>query len=147
MVVGLAVADETTGFGKCNCFSISRYISSTAKPPTITGDSGVKMTGPYEYVAPSYWTEDKVDSGHHCDPGGCGGAYGFNTETSPGPAVPPIESLRSMLPKEHLWPIDDWWNFHAGGGEFKDIHVYNDAMNARYGKADSLEDTRSRPRP
>ena len=45
-----------------------------------------------------------------------------------------------MLPKEHLWPIDDWWNFHAGGGEFKDIHVYNDAMNARYGKSDSLED-------
>ena len=114
--------------------------SATAKPTTITGDSGVKMTGPYEYVAPAYWTEDKIDSGHHCNPGGCGGAYGFNTETSPGPAVPPIESLRSMLPKEHLWPIDDWWNYHAGGGEFKDIHVYNDAMNARYGKADSLED-------
>jgi exo-1,4-beta-D-glucosaminidase len=114
--------------------------SATAKPATVTAESGVKMTGPYEYVAPSYWLEDKGDSPHHCNPGGCGGAHGFNTETSPGPAVPPIESIRAMLPKDHLWPIDDWWNFHAGGGEFKDIHVYTEALNTRYGKADRLED-------
>ncbi len=114
--------------------------SATAKPTSVTGDSGVKMTGPYEYVAPSYWSEDKIDGGHHCNPGGCGGAYGFNTETSPGPAVPPIESLRAMLPNDHLWPIDDWWNYHAGGGEFKDLHVYTDALTARYGKADTVED-------
>jgi exo-1,4-beta-D-glucosaminidase len=114
--------------------------SATARPTTVTGDSGVKMTGPYEYVAPSYWSEDKIDGGHHCNPGGCGGAYGFNTETSPGPAVPPIESLRAMLPKDHLWPIDDWWNFHSGGGQFKDMHVYTEALTARYGKADTLGD-------
>jgi exo-1,4-beta-D-glucosaminidase len=114
--------------------------SATAKPTTVTGDSGVKMTGPYEYVAPAYWTEDQIASGHHCNLGGCGGAYGFNTETSPGPAVPPIESLKAMLPKEHLWPIDDWWDFHAGGGEFKNIQIYTNALNTRYGKADNLED-------
>jgi exo-1,4-beta-D-glucosaminidase len=114
--------------------------SATANPTAVTGDSGVKMTGPYEYVAPSYWSEDKLEGGHHCNPGGCGGAYGFNTETSPGPAVPPIDSLREMLPNDHLWPIDDWWNFHAGGGEFKDLHVYTEALNARYGKADTVED-------
>jgi exo-1,4-beta-D-glucosaminidase len=45
-----------------------------------------------------------------------------------------------MLPKEHQWPIDDWWNFHSGGGAFKDIHVFTDALNARYGAATSLED-------
>ena len=114
--------------------------SATGKPSSVTGDSGVKMSGPYEYVAPSYWTEDKVDGGHHCNVGGCGGAYNFNTETSPGPAVPPVESLKAMLPKEHLWPIDDWWDFHAGGGEFKNIQVYTNALNARYGKADTLND-------
>ena len=115
--------------------------SATGKPTSVTGDSGVKMTGPYEYVAPSYWlTDSKAPQPHSCNPGGCGGAYGFNTETSPGPAVPPIESLREMLPKDHLWPIDDWWNYHAGGGEFKDIHVFTDALNARYGNATSVED-------
>ena len=114
--------------------------SASGSPTSVTGESGVKMTGPYEYVAPSYWTEDSLGSGKQCKLAQCGGAHGFNTETSPGPAVPPIESLREMLPKEHLWPIDDWWNFHAGGGEFKDIHVYSDALTARYGKADTLED-------
>jgi len=100
------------------------------------------MSGPYEYVAPAYWMQDSVGANHpqNCNPGGCGGGYGFNTETSPGPAVPPIESIQAMLPKEHWWPIDDWWNFHAGGGEFKDIHVFSDALNARYGAANSLED-------
>ena len=115
--------------------------SATGKPTPVTGDSGVKMTGPYEYVAPSYWlTDSKAPQPHSCNPGGCGGAYGFNTETSPGPAVPPIESMREMLPKDHLWPIDDWWNYHAGGGEFKDIHVFTDALNARYGNATGVED-------
>ena len=116
--------------------------SATAKPAGFSGPSGVKMTGPYEYVAPSYWL---VDSPNHpspapCSEGGCGGAYGFNTETSPGPAVPPLETLERFLPKDHLWPIDEYWNYHAGGGSFKDIHVFRDALDARYGKADNLQD-------
>ena len=116
--------------------------SATGKPTTVTGDSGVKMSGPYEYVAPAYWMQDSLGANHPqgCNQGGCGGGYGFNTETSPGPAVPPIESIKAMLPKEHQWPIDDWWNFHAGGGVFKDMHVFTDALDARYGKSTGLED-------
>ncbi|MGA8492419.1 MAG: sugar-binding domain-containing protein [Terriglobales bacterium] len=116
--------------------------SATAKPAGFSGPSGVKMTGPYEYVAPSYWLTDSLNrpSSTECNEGGCGGAYGFNTETSPGPAVPPIESLERFLPKDHLWPIDDYWNYHAGGGSFKDIHVFTDALSERYGKADSVQD-------
>ena len=120
--------------------------SATAKPTTVTGESGVKMSGPYEYVAPSYWTTDPYfrTTENLCNPGGCGGAYGFNTETSMGPAVPPIESVERMVPKDHLWtvngPVDEYWNFHAGGGSFKTMQVFTDAMNARYGKANSAED-------
>jgi exo-1,4-beta-D-glucosaminidase len=115
--------------------------SATAKPATVTGASGVKMSGPYEYVAPSYWMEDDGSNpALKCNAGGCGGSHSFNTETSMGPAVPPVESLERMLPKDHLWPIDEYWNFHAGGGAFKDIHVFTDALNARYGKADSVQD-------
>jgi exo-1,4-beta-D-glucosaminidase len=101
------------------------------------------MTGPYEYVAPSYWQRDTLQGQPNrksCNPGGCGGAYGFNTETSMGPAVPPIESIRSMVGKEHLWPIDDTWNYHAGGGVFKDVHVFTDALEARFGPATGVED-------
>jgi exo-1,4-beta-D-glucosaminidase len=120
--------------------------SATAKPTTVTNGSGVKMSGPYEYVAPSYWETDphRPADEQHCNAGGCGGAYGFNSETSMGPAVPPIESVERMIPKDHLWtahgPTDEDWNFHAGGGAFKNIHVFADALNARYGKAVSAED-------
>ncbi len=114
--------------------------SATAKLAGYSGESGVKMTGPYEYVAPSYWQTDKTDSNRQCNQGGCGGAYGFNSETSMGPAVPPVESIRAMVGKDHLWPIDDTWNYHAGGGAFKDIHVFSDALNARFGQATSVDD-------
>ena len=116
--------------------------SATAKPAGFSGPSGVKMTGPYEYVAPSFWLVDSLarSSPKPCAEGGCGGAYGFNTETSPGPGVPPIESLERFLPKDHLWPIDEYWNYHAGGGSYKNIHVFTDALNARYGRADNVLD-------
>jgi exo-1,4-beta-D-glucosaminidase len=105
--------------------------SATAKPTTVSGASGVKMSGPYEYVPPMYWTADA---------GKFGGAYGFNTETSPGPAVPPVDSLRKTLGQEHLWPIDDVWKFHCGLGRFKQLDVFTAAMNGRYGEASSVQD-------
>jgi exo-1,4-beta-D-glucosaminidase len=54
--------------------------------------------------------------------------------------VPPIESLKTMLPAEHLWPIDRVWNFHAGGGQFKDIKLFTAALEGRYGKAGGAAD-------
>jgi exo-1,4-beta-D-glucosaminidase len=106
------------------------HSSATAKPTKLGGPTGVKMTGPYEYVAPEYWLLDTK----------FGGAHGFNTETSPGPSPPPVESMKRMLPEEHQWPIDSWWDYHAGGGAFKDIHVFAEALNARYGPSSSLEE-------
>ena len=55
------------------------HSSATAKATKLGGPTGVKMTGPYEYVAPKYWLLDTK----------FGGAHGFNTETSPGPSPPP----------------------------------------------------------
>src|SRR5467141_2082380 len=106
-------------------------VSSASETPTkLTGNSGVKMTGPYEYVPPVYWLTDTK----------AGGAHGYNTETSPGPAIPTRESLEKFIPKEHLWPIDDAWNFHAGGERFTTVNVFTDGLNRRYGRATSLDD-------
>ncbi len=104
--------------------------SAAAKPTTVTGASGVKMSGPYDYVSPSYWL---VDTKH-------GGAFAFNTETSPGPAIPQPDSLRKFLPGKDLWPIDDVWNYHAGGGNFMNLDVFNAGMRATYGWPDSVEE-------
>jgi exo-1,4-beta-D-glucosaminidase len=104
--------------------------SAAARTTKLTGPTGVKMTGPYEYVAPNYWLLDDKR----------GGGWGFNTETSPGPAIPVEESLAQMLPKEHMWPIDEFWNYHAGGGRFRNVNIFNAALEGRYGKAKNLED-------
>ena len=105
--------------------------SASGTKTTVTGDSGVKMSGPYDYVAPSYWLTDTKR---------VGGAFGFNTETSPGPAIPTIYSLRKFLPADQIWPPNPDWNFHNGGGEFKNIKVFNASLSATYGPAKSLED-------
>ena len=104
--------------------------SASAKKAELTGDSGVKMSGPYDYVSPNYWL---LDTNH-------GGAFGFNTETSPGPAVPPLEELQSMFPPDKLWPMNEFWDFHAGGGEFKNISLFANALEKRYGEAKSAAD-------
>ena len=104
--------------------------SATAKKAEVSGDSGVKMSGPYDYVPPDYWLLDTK----------AGGAYGFNTETSPGPAVPPFEELKTFIPEDKLWPIGDAWNFHAGGGKFKNIDLFTHALEMRYGSAKGAAD-------
>jgi exo-1,4-beta-D-glucosaminidase len=104
--------------------------SASEQKAGFSGVSGVKMTGPYEYVPPVYWLADTQ----------AGGAYGYNTETSPGPAIPPRESLEKFIPKEHLWPIDEVWNYHAGGERFTTVKVFTDGLNRRYGPASSLDD-------
>lgn len=97
---------------------------------SISGPSGVKMNGPYDYVTPNYWYLDTHN----------GGAFGFNTETGPGPQPPPLDSLRRMFPAADLWPIDEVWNFHCARGRFHDMTRYLEAFDARYGRPSGVAD-------
>lgn len=106
--------------------------SASSKPTSVSGASGVKMTGPYDYVPPSYWLQDKDHFG---------GAFGFNTETSPGAAVAVPGSLRKFLPKEHLWPAGSLWDLHAGAGGLNgNLKHFNESMDAIYGSPADLDD-------
>ncbi len=101
--------------------------SANSIPSGITGESGVKMTGPYDYVAPSYWYVDRQ----------YGGAFGFNTETSPGPALSSLASRQKFLPDPEVWPPSAAWSYHYGGGEFANLKVLDEAMEAAYAKPHS----------
>lgn len=105
-------------------------ISTKTWTSEVSGPSGVKMLGPYDYETPNYWY---IDTEH-------GGAYGFNTETSPGAQPPPMDSIQKQFAKEHFWPIDDTWNFHCGRNEFNTLNRYMESFDKRYGKAESLEE-------
>ncbi len=106
-------------------------VSSGAFVSTLSGSSGMKMNGPYEYVPPVYWYEDKK----------LGGAYGFNSEVGPGPQIPPVESIKKMIPEADLWPADNsMWNYHSGRKDFNTMGVYLKALNNKYGTPTNLDD-------
>jgi len=97
----------------------------------LTGPTGVKMWGPYSYEPPVYYYLEESP----------GGAWCFGTEMGPGENVPPIESMREMLPEDHLWPIDRYWNYHCGSSRpFNNLRVYTNALDSRYGEATGVED-------
>ena len=97
---------------------------------TISGPTGVKMEGPYDWVPPVYWYIDRR----------YGGAFGFNTEVGPGPQIPPLSSIKKMIPEDDLWPINDTWLYYSGRNNFENLDRFLGAFYARYGEPDNLED-------
>ncbi len=63
-------------------------------------------------------------------------AHGFSTELGT-PSVPTAETMRKFIPASEQWPVSDTWHYH-------DLHFglteYCNAVDARYGKATSLDD-------
>ena len=92
----------------------------------VSGYSGVKMAGPYEWVPPIYWETDDTHK--------FGGTWSFATEISPGPSIPPYESLIKFIPKDSLSTTSPAWLYHCGTGSFGSTKVFDKALTARYGQ-------------
>ena len=108
------------------------YVCSAAnRTSTLSGPSGVKMEGPYEYVAPDYWYIDTK----------LGGAYGFNTETGIGLNIPQMENVRRMIGEENLWPVTgEVWNKHCVRGKQMNPSTLLGVVSAQYGPVADVED-------
>lgn len=52
--------------------------------------------------------------------------------------VPPVESIRAMMPETDIWPISDMWAIH----DYQDPRsvVYTQRIAQRYGAADGIDD-------
>jgi exo-1,4-beta-D-glucosaminidase len=105
--------------------------SDTSAP--ITGASGMKMTGPYDWVPPNYWYNKRE-----------GGAFGFNSETSAGPDVPTLDTLQRMMTASQLntlWQNPTSTQYHRSpSSTFNNLGIFNNAIIGRYGTASSLND-------
>ncbi|MXV14560.1 glycoside hydrolase family 2 protein [Hufsiella ginkgonis] len=97
----------------------------------VSGFSGVKMLGPYEWVPPIYWEMDSIRK--------FGGAWSFATEISPGPSIPPYESLVKFIPKDSLFTTSADWRYHCGTMSFATTRIFDEALDARYGKSLSIK--------
>src|SRR6266511_3857299 len=107
--------------------------AASDKSGSITGPSGMKMTGPYDWVPPNYWYNKRE-----------GGAFGFNSETSAGPDVPTLDTLRRMMTATELDTL--WQNFGATqyhrspSSTFNTLKIFDNALAGRYGTPTSLVD-------
>ncbi len=109
----------------------NRVVAEVPLVSDISGPTGMKMMGPYAETPPVYWFTDTT----------LGGAWGFNTETCPGASIPPVASLRKMLPEESLWPIDKkYWEYHTGRNEFTTLDRFRESLAQRYGESSTLEE-------
>ncbi|MGQ4481885.1 glycoside hydrolase family 2 protein [Streptomyces sp. SAS_276] len=99
----------------------------------VSGSSGMKMTGPYDWIPPNYWYAKRE-----------GGATGFNSETSAGPDIPTLDTLRRMMtPAEltTLWKDPAAKQYHRSpSSTFNTLKLYDNALTGRYGPPTSLTD-------
>ncbi|MFD8496999.1 exo-beta-D-glucosaminidase, partial [Amycolatopsis sp. NPDC059657] len=120
---GLAVSDWDTPV----------ITSITWRESPQLGPSGNKGYGPYWWVPPNYWYGDQR-----------GGAFGFEAEHGPGPAIPELTALKKILsPKEldKLWKDGESVQFHLSPSEhFDKLAEFYTALVERYGKPHDLED-------
>ncbi len=99
--------------------------SATSDSSTIDGNTGLYM-GPYPkvyaYAPPVYWY----------------GKLEFNTEAAPaGEQIPPVETMRLMMPEKDLWPISNSWNIRLHKAFYPPMR---EALESRYGKPSGLEE-------
>ncbi|MDF9811253.1 sugar-binding domain-containing protein [Streptomyces sp. SPB162] len=107
--------------------------AASANSAPLSGPSGMKMSGPYDWVPPNYWYAKRE-----------GGATGFNSETSAGPDIPTLDTLRRTLSPaelETLWKDPTAKQYHRSpSSTFSDLKLFGNALAGRYGKPTGLDD-------
>jgi exo-1,4-beta-D-glucosaminidase len=99
--------------------------SATKDSSAIAGNTGLWM-GPYPkvyaYEPPVYWY----------------GKLEFNTEAGPsGEQIPPVESMRKMMPDKDLWPMSHSWDIRLHKAFYPEARK---ALYSRYGKPEGLDE-------
>ncbi|MDH6628575.1 exo-1,4-beta-D-glucosaminidase [Streptomyces sp. LBL] len=99
----------------------------------VSGSSGMKMSGPYDWIPPNYWYAKRE-----------GGATGFNSETSAGPDIPTLDTLHRMMSQaelDTLWKSPSSKQYHRSpSSTFSTLKLYDDALTGRYGAPTGLSD-------
>ncbi|KAH9882498.1 hypothetical protein J1614_000734 [Plenodomus biglobosus] len=106
--------------------------------PEALDNGGMKMEGPYDWIPPNYWYDNRTR---------LGSAAGFGSELGAGVGTPEMGSLTKFLCRSDM---DDLWKpenkdkglYHMSTNvsSFYTRSIYNDALYARYGIPVSLED-------
>lgn len=91
---------------------------------------GVHMLGPYSWRPPYYWFNGQFPA-----------AQGSCAEQGDNESIPPFESLKKFIPADKLWPVNEYWYYHAGANRGNStLETIQKAIEKRYGKPAGAED-------
>jgi exo-1,4-beta-D-glucosaminidase len=91
---------------------------------------GVHMLGPYSWRPPYYWFNGQFPA-----------AQGSCAEQGDNESIPPFESLKKFIPADKLWPINEYWYYHAGANRGNNtLETIQQAVEKRYGPPAGAED-------
>ena len=99
--------------------------------------TGAKMSGPYSWVPPNYFSMKNSRNNRY------GGAYGFSTEAGPGENPLRRGSIEKVFDESNIELYDgDSWSYHCGKGEghFGDLSKLILPINERFGNISNFND-------
>lgn len=92
--------------------------------------SGIHMKGPYSWRPPYYWFDQQFP----INQGAC-------AEQGDSESVPPFESLKKFIPRDKLWPFNEYWSYHCGATPgHNTLETIRMAVDKRYGPPVDAED-------
>ncbi|KAL2015142.1 hypothetical protein VTK56DRAFT_6208 [Thermocarpiscus australiensis] len=111
----------------------------------LTGPSGMKMDGPYDWVPPNYWYDTDTDNDTSPSSSRLGAAFGFGSELGAGVGTPALSSLvRFLSPADlaDLWTSPNKSLFHMSRdpSQFQTRAIYDAGLWRRWGAPESLDD-------
>ncbi len=91
---------------------------------------GIGMAGVDRWHPPSYWFDSKYPA-----------ASGSTAEYGDNEVILPYESLTKFIPANKLWPINEFWYFHAGAHKGNNhLTTIRLVVDRRYGVSTSAEE-------
>lgn len=92
--------------------------------------NGIHMLGPYSWRPPYYWFSKHFPA-----------AQGACAEQGDNESIPPFASLKKFVPADKLWPVNEYWYYHAGANPGNNtLENIRKVVEKRYGPPSSAED-------
>ena len=92
--------------------------------------NGVHMLGPYSWRPPYYWFSKQFPA-----------AQGSCAEQGDNESIPRFATLKKFIPADKLWPVNDYWSYHAGANRGNNtLETIRKVVEKRYGPPASAED-------
>ena len=92
--------------------------------------NGIHMLGPYSWRPPYYWFSKQFPA-----------AQGSCAEQGDNEGIPRFSSLKRFIPAENLWPVNEYWYYHAGANRGNNrLETVRKVVEKRYGPPTSAED-------